>query len=345
MSDNKKAIPIPEAYSRPKLAALYRTLPITDDTVKLLRKYLKAMTNLYGVIPLDKAYEIIDSQNPGLLTEKEFAEYIMVARHEQEYFLLIGEADRYTGNKFETSLNRLLIDLYLLDEKWQSLGTVRTMHADKPYYIPEKNILLRYHDPDYTEPTPQSKAMKNFWHETMNYTAESAKEIFLDLQFFARSVNASVDGVVQYLEDNGIRNLTKAQMTVFLDLYKDMHNHTRMQCNRGHTPEEIGSMEPYRADIPKSISFGSNIRNYLKDGTFDYNEMVNGIMTVELPNEELRRDMLAQFAEIKKEMLSVSSTEAKQSPTMQPPIKQPKVGRNDPCPCGSGKKYKKCCGK
>ncbi len=24
---------------------------------------------------------------------------------------------------------------------------------------------------------------------------------------------------------------------------------------------------------------------------------------------------------------------------------QPKVGRNDPCPCGSGKKYKKCCGK
>jgi SEC-C motif-containing protein len=23
---------------------------------------------------------------------------------------------------------------------------------------------------------------------------------------------------------------------------------------------------------------------------------------------------------------------------------QPKIGRNDPCPCGSGKKYKKCCG-
>lgn len=23
---------------------------------------------------------------------------------------------------------------------------------------------------------------------------------------------------------------------------------------------------------------------------------------------------------------------------------QPDIGRNDPCPCGSGKKYKKCCG-
>lgn len=30
----------------------------------------------------------------------------------------------------------------------------------------------------------------------------------------------------------------------------------------------------------------------------------------------------------------------------QTPVRrsEPKVGRNDPCPCGSGKKYKKCCG-
>ncbi len=26
------------------------------------------------------------------------------------------------------------------------------------------------------------------------------------------------------------------------------------------------------------------------------------------------------------------------------PIKSKKVNRNEPCPCGSGKKYKKCCG-
>lgn len=26
------------------------------------------------------------------------------------------------------------------------------------------------------------------------------------------------------------------------------------------------------------------------------------------------------------------------------PIRHEKIGRNDPCPCGSGKKYKKCCG-
>ena len=30
---------------------------------------------------------------------------------------------------------------------------------------------------------------------------------------------------------------------------------------------------------------------------------------------------------------------------IQPVRNQPKIGRNDPCPCGSGKKYKKCCGR
>jgi hypothetical protein len=31
-------------------------------------------------------------------------------------------------------------------------------------------------------------------------------------------------------------------------------------------------------------------------------------------------------------------------PTAPPPPKYPGVSRNDPCPCGSGRKFKKCCG-
>jgi len=30
--------------------------------------------------------------------------------------------------------------------------------------------------------------------------------------------------------------------------------------------------------------------------------------------------------------------------SLKTPVRREKVGRNDPCPCGSGKKYKKCCG-
>ncbi len=335
MSDKIKIFSLPEPYSRQKLASLYRNLSLSDDTVKLLRKYLKAMTNLYGVIPLDKVYKIINSQNPGLITKAEFAEYIMVARHEREYFTIAGEADQYTGRQFETSLNRLLVDLYLLERKTNYFSRVRTLQADKPYYIPEKNILLRYHNPDYTEPTPQSKAMKSFWHEMMNYSSESAKNIFLDLQLISRTVNSSMNDVVKYLEENELHTMTEAQMTIFLELYVDMHNHTRMQCNRGYTPAEISAMEPYEMNTVKSISLGPNIKKQLMDGTLHFEELLNNILTMELPNEELRKSMLEQLEELRKEIPADSSV----------PVIQPKVGRNDLCPCGSGMKYKKCCGK
>ncbi|GAG36372.1 unnamed protein product [marine sediment metagenome] len=43
--------------------------------------------------------------------------------------------------------------------------------------------------------------------------------------------------------------------------------------------------------------------------------------------------------------LGEDKREAKGAPSAPFKRKAPKVGRNDPCPCGSGKKYKRCCGK
>ena len=43
------------------------------------------------------------------------------------------------------------------------------------------------------------------------------------------------------------------------------------------------------------------------------------------------------------EQLTTNSPESAGARPM--PSAAPKVGRNDPCPCGSGKKYKNCCGK
>ena len=39
-------------------------------------------------------------------------------------------------------------------------------------------------------------------------------------------------------------------------------------------------------------------------------------------------------------------TQATEAASKAKPVRTgPKVGRNDPCTCGSGKKYKQCCGK
>jgi predicted aspartyl protease len=44
-------------------------------------------------------------------------------------------------------------------------------------------------------------------------------------------------------------------------------------------------------------------------------------------------------------MPSMAKTDYVELLKQQNPSRNDKVGRNDPCPCGSGKKYKKCCGK
>jgi uncharacterized protein len=43
---------------------------------------------------------------------------------------------------------------------------------------------------------------------------------------------------------------------------------------------------------------------------------------------------------------TLNASKLSQHPVSRPetPVRAFKVGRNDPCPCGSGKKYKKCCG-
>jgi preprotein translocase subunit SecA len=38
-------------------------------------------------------------------------------------------------------------------------------------------------------------------------------------------------------------------------------------------------------------------------------------------------------------------SESRENTGRKEPVRNQKVGRNDPCPCGSGKKYKKCCGR
>ncbi len=57
-------------------------------------------------------------------------------------------------------------------------------------------------------------------------------------------------------------------------------------------------------------------------------------------------DQVEQFGAVKKMKEQASTNQANEErPKMQPIINDKKIGRNDPCPCGSGKKYKKCCGK
>ena len=55
-------------------------------------------------------------------------------------------------------------------------------------------------------------------------------------------------------------------------------------------------------------------------------------------------DEVGQFA-IAEQQRAAAQAPQGEGKVKQIRLEQPKVGRNDPCPCGSGRKYKKCCGK
>ena len=46
----------------------------------------------------------------------------------------------------------------------------------------------------------------------------------------------------------------------------------------------------------------------------------------------------------REEVIKPTGTNSGEAPTRRQAVSK-KVGRNEPCPCGSGKKYKNCCGK
>jgi preprotein translocase subunit SecA len=55
-------------------------------------------------------------------------------------------------------------------------------------------------------------------------------------------------------------------------------------------------------------------------------------------------DEVGQFAMAERQRAAAQAPQGEVK-VKQIKLEEPKVGRNDPCPCGSGKKYKKCCGK
>ena len=70
-------------------------------------------------------------------------------------------------------------------------------------------------------------------------------------------------------------------------------------------------------------------------------EVLQKIFRIQLAREEDVEKMEAQQRQQKISMNRVDGEEQIKKPTTR---EEDKVGRNDPCPCGSGKKYKKCCG-
>jgi len=109
--------------------------------------------------------------------------------------------------------------------------------------------------------------------------------------------------------------------------------------------EHIDAMQDLRQGIRLQAYAQSNpVDAYKRESLHMFEEMVSAIQ-----EETVRRlysVRLRTGQEVKRERVASNITEGRSDGTVKKqPRKVQKVGRNDPCPCGSGKKYKKCCGR
>ncbi len=331
MSDkqNDDYIPFPESYSRRRLNALYREIPLSDTVSRMLRKYFSAMANLYGIIPLRQAFQIIREQNHDRFTETELLAFAEIGRHEDEDDYILGLDELYMDGKPGDPLDREIIDVFLLDGDISDYHEILRLQQGKPYYVPAKKELLKYDDAAYCEPTPEHETFTSILRDKTE-KPDLEQAVFENFMLEMRSGLASFSAIMDEANRLGFQFDGDTDLSRFVSAYNNFHNNLRMQCNRGYTPNEINTMTPPEKRGMKSLTFGPNIRRSLAEGTMDAEELRKGILTMDnIPSEELRVDLLHQIAEITGGVMP-----------QQPSPK--KIGRNAPCPCGSGKR---CCGR
>ena len=113
-----------------------------------------------------------------------------------------------------------------------------------------------------------------------------------------------------------------------------------------HWMEHIDAMDDLREAIGlRAYGQHNPVVEYRNEGYDMFNAMNESIKEVvakQILNVRLRKNEEAKRERVAQETGASGADD--QSVKKEPIRKKEKIGRNDPCPCGSGKKYKKCCG-
>jgi len=170
----------------------------------------------------------------------------------------------------------------------------------------------------------------------------------------------TVDTDLRYTDDE-LANLTRADVEEFLitraqALYKAREDKigsaAMREMERVALLRTVDTKWMAHIDDMDQLKRGIGLRSYAqKDPVVEY--QIEGFDMFDDMIESIKEDTLRlmltfvlQGDEPKRtQVAKVTGTSHGDGSAKQQPKKVQKVGRNDPCPCGSGKKYKKCCGR
>ena len=123
----------------------------------------------------------------------------------------------------------------------------------------------------------------------------------------------------------------KDPLTEYKSLGYNMFNEM-LGMIRNNTVNTLFKIEPEKI-IPQEMLARSEVKN-----------MSTNAAQVSEPLSGHERKNYNNFAEATSDNPVVIKVKSETAGVIGPAQNLPKVGRNEPCPCGSGKKFKKCCG-
>ena len=147
---------------------------------------------------------------------------------------------------------------------------------------------------------------------------------------------------------NKFRELAKAKYEEkekdFGDKFKEVERVVLLRNVDSKWMDHIDAMDQLRKGIGlRAVGQIDPVRAYAEEGFDMFEEMNESIRedTVKMLYHVYNPDNI-QRKQVAKEVDTVNPDTGKKTPFVR---KKEKIGRNDPCPCGSGKKYKNCCGR
>ena len=154
-------------------------------------------------------------------------------------------------------------------------------------------------------------------------------------------------GLIDLLQERATDIYTRKEKELGEPLMRELERVMMLRVVDEYWMDNIDAMQELRQGIGLR-AYGQNdpVVEYKREGYEMFERMIAAIQ-----EETLRRIFLARIqvgGQVKRERVAkVTGESAGNDGTVkkQPIKKGQKVGRNDPCPCGSGKKYKKCCGR
>lgn len=129
------------------------------------------------------------------------------------------------------------------------------------------------------------------------------------------------------------------------EIYKEFLKVVLLRVVDTYWMDHIDAMSELRQAVRLQAYAQINpLREYQEVGFDKFESMIQSIENdaTKFVNRAQIRDNLERETVIKG---TVASSGKDEDTKRKPQIKSTKVGRNDPCPCGSGKKYKNCCGR